>query len=244
MTPGGWWCLPLHSGGRYLKHRLQGLDRRCLVLMWKRTNTRRAAASAITKLHSIDHIVLLSYQGVRWTEQTQVVSWWGVRAPGSRHRGGRFSRRWSWRWSRHRWTERSGERRRPGSGPRDGLWVHHPACDGTPKCVRVYICYCLHQSNMQDNISHIRLVLMDGYLEFQQWLRVRITGKLSAQWNFPKRFYSCNVLTYEVVIRQLGEHMIQNNTDNPHLVHIKTKSYRVFISNHLLNSWSDSVLDA
>lgn len=35
-TPAGWWYLPLHSGEHCLSHWLQGLCRRCLVLMWKR----------------------------------------------------------------------------------------------------------------------------------------------------------------------------------------------------------------
>ncbi len=61
-----------------------------------------------------------------------------MKAPGSRRRGGRFSHRWSWRWSPPRWTERSGGRRRPGSAPQDGLSVRHPACDERPERVSVW----------------------------------------------------------------------------------------------------------
>lgn len=144
-TPGGWWCLPPHSGGPRLNHWLQGLDRRCWVLMWKHTCTHTYSSCLCHQPPQHPRQGGLSYRGVRWTGQTLVASWSGVKAPGSRHRGGRFSHRWSWRWSRPpRWTERSGGRRRPGSGPRGGLWVHRPESDGTPRGSEhvSWVCYC------------------------------------------------------------------------------------------------------
>lgn len=107
---------------------------------WKNNNKKKVMEGPFraSKSRRIFAHCVLSHRGLRWAVQTRAVSWWGARAPGSRHRGGRFSRRWSWRWIRRRWSGRSGGRRRPESGTPGGLWVLHLVCGGTPEDAGVW----------------------------------------------------------------------------------------------------------
>lgn len=91
-------------------------------------------------LRSVEHRLNLqerwmspSFPGPLWTEQTRAAFGWGGRAPDSQRAGGRFAHTWSWRWSCLHWMWRSGGKRRPGFGPQDELWVHHPACGEKPE---------------------------------------------------------------------------------------------------------------